>query len=359
MARRRWRLAAVVLCAAAAASCDAATAPAHVPDGRSGFQVASAATDWLARHQQPDGSWRSPAPCGRCDGGGEGKSDPVGETSLALLALCFTSPDPFSSRKGPTPAMRALEWLVAATRGDGSFDPALAPQGALDQALATLALGQALRFELRRVDRLARVPAERALDHLLSLRAPGGGWSRSGDPGASADLVTTTWATLAVGTGGDEARLAAIREDVLAWLDTRPGGTSESAAAMRTCCRIWLGATQRDPHLLADEALLAAYDADPTRPGRAADVAGRYFVMRASSWWGGRSWGLHRTRTLPAIAWAQCGAAAGCGCGSWEPGGGATSGRLETTALLAMHFDAYYISSYANVRRARGPLIPK
>jgi hypothetical protein len=254
--------------------------------------------------------------------------------------------------------------VVAAQSADGSFDAASAPHRVLDQALATETLCRALvgTSYPRVADRLWRPAAERALAHLLVLRTPGAAWS---DPslGPSSDLRVTTWATMAVA----QARHADIdvpsdlSRDVLAWLDADPGGRTESAAAMRTCCRVFLGTTQRDAHLIADHEILVEFDADPVKEGSATDALGRYFVTVAESFWGGDVWARRRGVKNGAVIPLQRREDDGCVCGSWDAGGivGPEGGRVGATALTAMLFDAYYISSYANVMRARGPLIPK
>ena len=126
-------------------------------------------------------------------------------------------------------------------------------------------------------------------------------------------------------------------------------------------CRLFLGATQRDPHLVADHAILLDYDADPDRDGKATDPLGRYLVTVAESRWGGEPWARRRTSRNGALLPLQRSEADGCACGSWDPdgAGGPEGGRIGATALTAMLFDAVYISSYANVMRQKEPQIPK
>jgi hypothetical protein len=330
------------------------------------FQTARAACAWLARHQSADGGWnvRAPGSCGdaRCSMG-DGPPDVVGDTSLALFAFLSAWVNWDSSRPGT--AMRSgFERLWSIQRPDGSFDETSAPHRALDQALATEAFCWALTRTPQRgtAERRCRDAAQRAVAHLLALRTPGAAWS-DGAVGSPCDLRVTTWATFAVaqarGAGLDVP--AEVGRDVLAWLDSYPGGRTQSAAAMRTCCRLFLGATQRDPHLIADHEVLISFDAAPDQEGRTSDALGRYFVTVAESRWGGEAWARRRGARNNAVLPLQRREADGCVCGSWDPdsAGGPEGGRVGATALTAMLFDACYISTYANVMRAKEPQIPK
>jgi hypothetical protein len=341
--------------------------PRAVPDGKNAFPSAWAACDWLSRHQSADGGWRLRSAGGGCGDArcsmGEGPPDFVGDTSLALLALLSahvdldSTPDRAAFRSG-------LSCLVSAQAPDGSFDAASAPHRVLDQALATESLCRALagRTHERGANRLLRAAAERALAHLLVLRTPGAAWSDA-TLGSSCDLRVTTWATMAVAQARDaDIEVPSdVSRDVLVWLDADPGGRSEAAAAMRTCCRVLLGATQRDPHLIADHEILVAFDAAAVDDGRATDALGRYFVTVAESFWGGEVWARRFGSRNGAVIPLQRRESDGCVCGSWDADGtvGPEGGRLGATALTAMLFDAGFISTYANVMRAREPQIPK
>ncbi len=341
--------------------------PRAVPDGKNAFPSAWAACDWLARHQSADGGWRLRSPGGGCGDArcsmGEGPPDFVGDTSLALLAFLSadvdldSTPDRAAFRSG-------LSCLVSAQAPDGSFDAASAPHRVLDQALATEALCWALaeRTHERGANRLLRAAAERALAHLLVLRTPGAAWSDA-TLGSTCDLRVTTWATMAIAQArhADIEVSTDVSRDVLAWLDADRGGRSEAAAAMRTCCRVLLGATQRDPHLIADHEILVAFDADENKEGTATDALGRYFVTVAESVWGGEVWARRFGSRNGAVIPLQHREGDGCVCGSWDPDGavGPEGDRVGVTALTAMLFDAGFISTYANVMRAREPQIPK
>ena len=337
------------------------------PAGTDAFQSARAACDWLARHQSADGAWilrSADNGCGdaRCSMG-EGPSDVVGDTSLALLAFLSAGVD-LGSKPFGAELQAGVARLASVQAADGSFPPDLAPHRVLDQALATEAfcwlLGSTSRS--RAADRLCRGAAERAVAHLLSLRTAGAAWS-DGASGSRCDLRVTTWATLAVAgarnIGVDVP--ADVSRDVLSWLDSDPGGRTETAAAMRTCCRVFFGATQRDPHLVADHEILVAFDAAADGDGKVAEALSRYFVTVAEARWGGDVWARRRGSGNGAVLPLQRREADGCICGSWDPdgAGGPEGDRVGVTALTAMLFDAAYISSYANVMRARGPLIPK
>jgi squalene-hopene/tetraprenyl-beta-curcumene cyclase len=74
--------------------------------------VARKASDWLLRHQRPDGAWPSEAVEGPPDGG------TAEETGWALFSL-------LSSGRSATDAqvVRAVEWLVDNQNSEGSWRP--------------------------------------------------------------------------------------------------------------------------------------------------------------------------------------------------------------------------------------------
>jgi hypothetical protein len=315
-----------------------------------------AALDWLVRHQAADGSWDS-AKCGpkctdaRCAGGFDG-TDVVADTSLALLAICATG--------WGAPRVRAfhdgLAYLQSVQAADGSFGASSAPNRALHQALATEAMCRSLGAKSGAKHRDA---AKRAAAHLVSLRTPGAAWS-DGSAGAPCDLRVTTWATMALA----DARLADFEtpsdayRDVLAWLDTEPGGRTLAAAAMRTCCRLFCGTNLRDPRLVVDHDILTQADAPGREDENRLDAAGEYFATVAEFYWGGDVWNERRVGRFAALLRRQRGKDDGCLMGSWDATGADApeTDRVGATALTSMLFDCAYISTYRNVMKK--PLIP-
>lgn len=160
------------------------------------------AIDWLRRHQDTDGGWRS---------GGDDREGSVTATALATLALMG---DGSSLRSGPSrdALRRATTWLRARQDDTGEIGTA-APGAVLDaHALATWALGELVLvsnyLSLRSV-------ADLAGTFVLAGRRPDGTFARDG----RADTLQTVLGTLAV---LDAPRLelpADLRERTLAIVD--------------------------------------------------------------------------------------------------------------------------------------------
>ena len=172
---------------------------------------------WLARHQNPDGSWSPVTSRERCTSG-TSCFDPAleethhydgGVTALALLAFLdagFTQktiPDsdhPFDEVVG-----KGLRWLQEQQKPDGSFTaerPFL-----YNEALATTALSDALRIGR---DPSLREPAQKGVDFLQAAQSSDSegkgkwGW-RYGPQGSTGDinLSVTAACLLALSRAGD------------------------------------------------------------------------------------------------------------------------------------------------------------
>ena len=329
-----------------------------VPDGKDPWLACDAALDWLMRHQAEDGSWSGAKPGVRCTethcASRDGVPDVIGDTALAVTALCATGwgkPRVLAIRTG-------VAYLLSAQGADGTFSAPSASNRVLDQALATEALCRSLEKKSSADHRDA---AKRAAMSLLSMRTPGAAWS-DGGAAAPGDLRVTTWATMALA----DARSVEVQvpdevyRDVLSWLDTEPGGRSVEAAVLRTCCRLFCGTSLQDPRLLADHAVLKESGEGGGGDGAALDPTGVYFANVAGFYWGGDVWSRRRTFNFKVLVPLQHGEGDGCLVGSWDPDGtvGKGGSRVVSTALFSMLYEATYISTYRNAIGGR-PLIPK
>ena len=132
--------------------------------------------EWLAAHQNPDGSWslhnfqancKHPA----CTEAGSVHSDPAG-TGIALLPFLGAGHTPESAKHGKT-VKRAIQWLVEQQRVDGTWLAPQDPKPMYGHAIATIALCEA--YGMTRDPKLL-APAQKAIDYIVKSQSAAGGW---------------------------------------------------------------------------------------------------------------------------------------------------------------------------------------
>jgi squalene cyclase len=157
-----------------------------------------AALDWLAKHQNADGSWSA-----------EKHEYDVGVTALAILAFAR------ARRATDDAARRGLRWLAAQQDAEGCVGPRSAPKYMYGHLVAAAALAEASP-----TSPLVRHAAQRALHFTLAAQNPGKGWRylhRSGDN----DSSVTGWAVLSL-RSAEQAGLAvpaSAYDGAVAWFD--------------------------------------------------------------------------------------------------------------------------------------------
>lgn len=171
---------------------------------------------WFQSNQHEDGTW----PAGES---ATGTSFDVTATALPLLALMGTGSVPGQRAPATSNVLRGLRALIGAQQADGSFAEGPARASHYGNAVATLALvdGWALTH-----DKVLRLPAERALRHLVAMRGPGTLWRAAAEAHPAAplqdeDLWITGWAVLALGLAHDSTLAVddTALKDALARLD--------------------------------------------------------------------------------------------------------------------------------------------
>jgi hypothetical protein len=129
---------------------------------------------WALRHQNEDGSWGDvPTTLG------DRTIGRTGVTSLVLLSLVgagysHLSRDEYDGIVVGTQVRKALQWLLAQQREDGSFRSSFDNQ--FDAALASLAICETYGSTSAPV---LKEPAERAIDALVRLQGADGSWGGS------------------------------------------------------------------------------------------------------------------------------------------------------------------------------------
>jgi Ca-activated chloride channel homolog len=346
-----------------------------------------AALKWLARHQNPDGSWSAEtynARCAgkRCVGQGEADND-VGVTSLSVLAFLGAGYSQLSKDEYPDPenpgrmirfgevVKKGLQWLLAHQDPEGCVGER-AGKHLYGHAIAAMALSEAYGMT---AGQPLKDPAQKAIDYLVASQNTGKGWryqARGGDN----DTSVTGWAVLAL-KAAEQAELAFPRtayEGAVAWFDEatddqgrtgynakgtgkvfRPGACEsfdhhETMTAVSMWGRIALQKKKSDPRLGSGAALLAA-DL-PEAKGNKIDFNYWHFGTLAMFQYDGPNgpmWTKWNEPMKNALIPVQRTGKDGCANGSWEPASrwADEGGRVWSTAINALTLEVYY--RYANV----------
>ena len=339
-----------------------------------------AALQWLARHQQADGSWKVKEYLGRCKTGDPCSPRPgdenyaTGVTALAVLAILGAGHSPDSDaavdgiRFGDV-ARKGLAWLAKQQGVDGFVGDPKSSLSMYGHALAALALVEAYAFA---GPENYRDSARKALDFLLAAQNPGKGWrysSRCGDN----DTSVTAWCLQpfrAAESCGLPFPIPATYTNAIAWLDEatdpatgRAGYTArgtgkvifpgqnedfkdhETTTAMAVQARFLMTRNRSHTSLAQGCALL---DLDlPKWDSTAIDYSYWHWASRAVFEFRGAdspAWAAWNGALKEALLKNQNTAAAGCKCGSWEPVDrwSGMGGRVYATAINALTLETYY-----------------
>lgn len=333
------------------------------------------ALEWLRRHQDTDGAWRSTwaqrCQDDRCKGGvwqDGGGDHAVGYTGLAVLAFLGNgNTHRFAKVKAYRPVVqRALRFLRSQQRPDGSIGWERPDEQAYDHMIATMALCEAYAitrdFELKSA-------AQRAADHLVAAQNPGLAW-RYGPRDGRNDSSVTGWAVLALKaahTAGFSIPPQAF-EGAQAWFlratDSQgnagymtPGGGSSflgpndgkfdeqpTNTAVALLGRLLMGERRSTDALRqASKHLLAAPPTWPSREQvRKVNFYYWYYGTYAMFQMGGQPWHDWNAQMKQALLPQQ--RRGGCADGSWDPDcpWSLVGGRVYATAINALTFEIYY-----------------
>ncbi|HXT59036.1 MAG TPA: hypothetical protein VN699_10380 [Pirellulales bacterium] len=326
--------------------------------------------DFLARHQNPDGSWSlhdfsQGQPGYQAAGFGRMQSDTAatGLSMLAFLGAGYTHTD----GKYRLVVGRGLGYLVGNQREDGDL---FLPQDAksnlnvwlYSHGIASIALCEA--YGMTR-DPALHDPAQRALDFIVAAQNPGeGGWRYS--PRQGSDTSVSGWQLMAL-KSGELAGLRAPAETyrrVQSWLDGaqapknpalyvyRPKAVqdhqrlpSRVMTAEGLLMRQYLGWKRDNPNMPAGadylQGDLPQWDAAGQR-----DAYYWYYATQVMFQIGGEHWQQWNDRLRSLLIERQV--SEGILAGSWDPLGpspdrwGREAGRLYVTAMHLLMLEVYY-----------------
>jgi hypothetical protein len=360
----------------------------------------TAALDWLARHQSPDGSWSADkfdAACkqNRCDGPGRAQFTP-GVTGLALLAFLGAGE---TQSTGPHQEVvaRGLAYLrgvqaddgrigyigdsakykhrVTMTRFDGArFVPE--PQeicetdGCIyDHAIATVALCEAFMLS---GDATVGDAAKKAVSFALKTKNPYLAWRYASPPDGDNDTSITGWMCWAIATArasGVETGKSVL-SDAVAWIEkmtepefgrtgyqTRggpssrlvemsamfPSDKSESLTAIGAMARVFAGHKPKDDEFIVKGAdLLAKKLPKWDRDSGCIDFYYWFWGSAAMRQVGGEHWQKWNDAVKKALVGIQRVEKDRCERGSWDPVDcwSQLGGRIYSTAMCCMALEA-------------------
>jgi Ca-activated chloride channel family protein len=345
-----------------------------------------ASLKWLARHQNPDGSWSAEgfdARCGnvKCPGKGDRDHD-VGVTSLSLLSFLGAGYTQLSKDEFPDPAepgrvlrfgevvKKGLQWLLSHQD----------PQGCVGErgvkymyghAIASLALSEAYGMT---ASQPLKEPAQKAIEFLVAAQNPGKGWRYSAKPGDN-DTSVSGWAVMALKSAelselpfpksayegaiawfnevSDDKGKAGYREKgVVGQFIPTPNDVfdyHETMSGVVLLGRIFIEKKKSEPRLQSANLLAADL---PEWKGPKVDFNYWYFGSLALFQYDGPDGPLWKKWNDPmknALVPNQKTARDGCQNGSWEPASrwGSEGGRVWATAINTLTLEVYY--RYAHV----------
>jgi squalene cyclase len=167
------------------------------------------ALKWLARHQNPDGSWgaanhTNQCVGAKCDGAGDSEYD-AGVTALALLAFLGAGYSHLSKDAIPDPVTpgktlrfgevvkSGLKWLMSKQDPEGCIG-GRGTKYMYNHSIATLALSEAYGMS---ATHLFKGPTQKAIDFIIAAQNPGRAWRYTMQSGDN-DTSVTGWAIMAV-----------------------------------------------------------------------------------------------------------------------------------------------------------------
>ena len=310
---------------------------------------------WLARVQQPEGSWTlkggsgTPSPDAPSDP--EPPADPTLATALAVLPFLGegishqrapTEPAEYQNYK--TVVEKGLVFLCANQMRDRSKADGFLKGGMEGHSLATIAIAE--DYALSRDDRL-KLHIRQAVKFLGAMQNQDGSWGR--EPGGPGDLVTTCWA------------VQALRVVQAAGLGTSARQLKKAQLFVEACAAGPTDATMSQYRLVGSQPVTplatAAGLAAQVELGRAADDpdvrSGSAFLLKNTS--GPMPYAFLATEALRAVGGEEFDVwnhavredlvrrqrQSGDLDGSWDPDG-EDGGRMEATALSLLTLQVYY-----------------
>jgi hypothetical protein len=325
-------------------------------------RAVAAALSWLARHQNPDGSWsidhRAKCKDPSCTGAGSSESD-AGATALGLLP--FLAAGQTHESKGPyrKTIYDGLNWLIKRQKPNG--DLSAGGSQMYSHGLAAIALCEA--YALSRDQKLAG-PAQLAINFIDAAQDPQtGGWRYTfRQPGG--DTSVFGWQVMALKSGmmaGLKVRPASL-DLSRRWLSSvgqgsnkglfsytpvdesgAPGKGTPSMTAVGLLISQYLGMARKDPAMVEGTRYLMS--SLPKSESR--NVYYWYYATQVMHNIPGPDWDQWNRQMRRVLIESQD-KSDKCAAGSWDPlqphkdQWGEQGGRMMVTSLAALSLEVYY-----------------
>ena len=333
------------------------TARATLVENQGGTIASEAAVarglEWLARHQNSDGSWslhefHSAGGCkGRCSI--PGVSCDTAGTALGLLPFLGAGQTPQKGEYAQT-VKKAIAWLVEHQKANGDlWTGGYANTQLYAHGQAAIALSEA--HALTRDPKLEK-PAQAALDFIVKAQHEAGGWRYF--PGQEGDTSVVGWQIMALRSGRmgylkvpQETFDAAGRFLDSVQKDTSGGQYGYQAFAVASpamtaealLCRQYAG-WERNHTGLQEGVRYLLKENPPNR--RDSNMYYWYYGTQVMHHMGGETWKEWNDQMRELLVETQ--ETEGHAAGSWTPVGGHDifGGRLYMTALATCTLEVYY-----------------
>ena len=344
-----------------------------------------AALKWLARHQNPDGSWGAKSfqrQCRstKCLGAGDEQFD-IGLTGLALLAFTGAGYRTSSLRDvydgicfGDV-VRNAAKYLIDRQLPDGSFSASKDGKFMYNQAICAYALADLYSQSMHSPAGLNfQEPVERAVKFLLESRNPGKAWRYQPRDGQN-DTSVTGWVMMALKTA-DHCGITVPAEafaGIKSFYDdvtdpnygqvgyTEPGSKAvmshedirnimiqPSLTAIGVMTRIFIDKKASDPIIkLGVAEILKSLPAWDTSKSGVIDYYYWFYATYCLNQYDGPDgpgWKAWNEKMKDVLLKNQCSKADACADGSWEPidRWSAEGSRVYATAINALTLEVYY-----------------
>lgn len=321
-------------------------------------RAVGAALNWIARHQNKDGSWNTEhntALCNRvkCSGGGSSKAN-VGGTALGLLP--FLAAGQTHQTKGPYQQniIGGISYLISRQKPNGAL-ASDSQHEMYEHGLATIALCEAYGMTVfnNTPDNRLSYAAQAAIGYIEAAQNPKGGWRYKANA-PDTDTSVVAWQIMALksaqmaGLQVNAAVLEKAKTDLKTASSGYKGGTfgytpgrgaSPSMTGAGLLCTQYLGAARNDPAIIEGIGYLMEHQPD----AKSRNVYYWYYATQVMHNVPGPDWETWNRRMRRVLVDTQ--ERDGCKEGSWNPSGddwGDQGGRLMVTSLSCLTLEVYY-----------------
>ena len=315
-------------------------------------RAVAAALNWLARHQNRDGSWSLDGYKAQCKDAtctGEtnhGKHD-CGATAMGLLP--FLAAGQTHESRGPyqRTIYNGLGWLINNQKKDGDLRGGA---NMYSHGLAAIALCEAYGMT---GDKRIGAAAQQALNFIMAAQHPQtGGWRYN--PGDEGDTSVVGWQLMALKSGYMAGLTVNSRtfDGVKRWLElvnaggsssagfsyTPKGGATPTMTSVGLLCHQYLGAKRTDNLMINGSNYLMA-----NTPEKSKNVYYWYYATQVMHNLAGPEWDTWNRKMRRTLIDSQ--SKDGCAAGSWSSEGdqwGRAGGRVMQTSFGALTIEVYY-----------------